>query len=108
MLSPTEKECLSLCQECAMACLQCARACLQEEGATSMARCITQNLACADVCQLAANAIARGDEHRTATCALCAQVCQTCATECSQHSMDHCQRCTQACQRCAQACQNMA
>ena len=107
MLSPIEKECLTACNACAAACWQCASACLKEQDPQTMARCIQLDLGCADLCQLAAAAIARGDGASQAICTLCAKVCKDCAAECIQHAMAHCQECAQACQRCADACHRM-
>ena len=43
-----------------------------------MARCISLDLECADLCQLAAASIARGGEHMKALCSLCIEVCKSC------------------------------
>ena len=108
MLSQKETDCIRACHECAIACLQCAAACVKENDPKPMAACITADMACADFCQLAAAAIARGDTHANDVCALCAKICQTCATECGKHDMEHCKACTVACKRCADACTTMA
>lgn len=102
MLNQREKECLRDCSECAAACFQCATACLEEEDPKSMAGCIALDMECADMCRLAAAAIARGDKHVKAICLLCADICQSCATECAKHAMGHCQRCADACRSMAQ------
>ncbi|MFM7001124.1 MAG: four-helix bundle copper-binding protein [Limnohabitans sp.] len=107
MLTQIEKECLLACQACAAACWQCASACLKEDDPKAMVRCIELDMGCADLCQLTAASIARGDEHAQALCTLCAQVCKACAAQCIQHTMAHCQDCAQACQRCAVACHRM-
>ena len=108
MLSQIEEACLRACNECAAACLQCATACLHEADPKSMARCISLDLECADICQLAASLIARAGEHKQAICALCDQACCSCATECDKHGMGHCTRCAEACRRCSDACAAMA
>ena len=108
MTHPAKEACLRACHECAAACLQCATACLKEPDPKPMARCVALDLECADLCQLAAASIARGDESAKAICTLCAQVCGRCAAECRKHEMDHCQYCAAACNRCADACVEMS
>ena len=108
MLSQKESECLRLCNECAAACLQCASACLKEPEVTAMARCIALDMECADLCQLAAAAMARGDAHKKAVCSICADVCQSCGDECAKHAMDHCKKCADACKKCAESLHSMA
>ena len=100
--------CLKACNGCAAACLQCAAACLRETDLKSMARCVSLDLECADICRLAAASIARDGEHVQAICSLCAEACRSCATECGKHNMDHCTRCAEACKLCADACLAMA
>jgi hypothetical protein len=103
MLSQNAIENLRLCNECAAACLQCASACLKETDVQSMTRCVALDMECADLCQLAAASMARGDEHRLVVCSACAMACESCATECGRHPMDHCRQCAEACKRCAAA-----
>ena len=108
MLTEKEMECLLACNACAAACLQCATSCLKEDDPKSMVRCIALDMECADICQLAAASIARGDEHLKAVCTLCASACHACAMECGKHDMDHCKHCAETCKRCAAACRGMA
>lgn len=108
MLSQQEIECLRLCNECAAACFECASACLKEPDVTPMARCIALDMECADLCQLAAAAMARGDAHKKAVFSLCADVCKACGDECAKHAMDHCKRCADACKKCAESLRSMA
>jgi hypothetical protein len=100
--------CIEACNECAAACDHCATACLQEADVKTMARCIALDIDCAEMCRLAAAAMARGSEQAGAICALCADICEACGDECAQHKPDHCQRCAQACKRCAGECRRMA
>lgn len=100
--------CIEACNACAVACNHCAASCLQEPDVRMMARCIALDIDCAQICALAAGAMARGSEHAKAICALCADICQTCGDECAKHRMDHCQECAQACRRCAEECRKMA
>lgn len=101
------KTCIEACYTCAAACDHCANACLQETHAHHMANCIRADLDCADICRLAAAAMARNSAFVSDICRLCAQICEACAAECAQHSMDHCQACATACQRCADECRRM-
>lgn len=107
MLTTEEIQCLRACDECAAACLQCATACLQENDPKPMARCITLDFECAEICRLASSTIASGGTQMSAVCAICTNACEACATECAKHAMDHCQKCAEACKRCADACRSM-
>ena len=73
-----------------------------------MVKCIASDMDCAQICALAAAAMARGSEHAKAICALCADICQACGDECSKHNMDHCQKCANACLKCAEECRKMS
>ena len=100
--------CIEACNACAVACNHCAASCLHEQDVKVMVRCIALDMDCAQVCALAAAAMARGSEHTNAICALCADICQTCGNECSRHDMVHCQQCAKACFDCAEECRQMA
>lgn len=100
--------CIDECNACAAACDHCAVACLLEHRVGSMARCIRLDIDCAQICRLAAAAMARGSEFAGLICNACAEVCEACAEECAQFQVDHCQRCAQACHRCAAECRRMA
>ncbi|MDQ6881048.1 MAG: four-helix bundle copper-binding protein [Pseudomonadota bacterium] len=100
--------CVEACNACFVTCNHCAAACLKEGDVKMMARCIALDIDCAAVCTLVAGAMARGSEHATAICRVCAEVCDACATECGKHKMDHCRECAAACRRCADECRKMA
>ena len=103
--------CIEACNACAVACNYCASSCLQEEDVKMMARCIALDIDCAQVCTLAAAAMARGSEHVKAICTLCANICEACGAECANHAkhgMAHCQACAEACITCANECRQMA
>ena len=100
--------CIEACNACAVACNHCAAACLQEPDVKMMVRCIATDMDCAQMCALAAAAMARNSDHAKAICALCADICQACGDECAKHDMDHCQQCAKACHRCAEECRKMA
>jgi hypothetical protein len=107
MAHETYRECIEACSACADACDHCATACLSEPDVAAMARCIALDIDCAQVCRVAAAAMARDSELAGAICALCAEVCATCAEECASHRHDHCRQCAEACRRCAEACRRM-
>ncbi len=100
--------CIDACNACAVACNHCAASCLQESDVKMMVKCIASDMDCAQICALAAAAMARGSEHAKAICALCADICQACGDECSKHNMDHCQKCANACLKCAEECRKMS
>lgn len=100
--------CIEACNACANACDMCASACLKENDVTAMAACIALDIDCADMCRLAAGAMARASQFAAAQCQLCADICDACADECAQHQAPHCQQCAQACRRCAEECRRMA
>jgi hypothetical protein len=102
------RACIDACYACADACDHCAIACLGEPQPKLMARCVALDIDCAQVCRLAAGFMARGSQHDSAVCALCAMVCESCAEECNRHAMDHCQQCAAACRKCAGECRRMA
>lgn len=101
------RACIEACSACADACDHCATACLGESDVAAMARCIALDVDCAQICRVAAGAMARDSELAGAICALCAEVCATCAEECARHAHDHCRQCAEACRRCAEACRGM-
>lgn len=109
MLNATAYQtCIQACLDCAMTCEACASACLQEQDVKMMARCITLDRECADLCLLAARLMARGAENAQAFCRLCADTCRACGEECGKHEAEHCQACSRACLACAEECARMA
>lgn len=100
--------CIEACNACAMECSHCASACLQEPDVKMMARCISLDMDCTAICQLAAAAMARGSDFVQQICKVCAEVCLACADECGKHKHEHCRRCAEACRRCAEECNRMA
>lgn len=100
--------CIKACNECAAACDHCSTACLAEQDVGMMARCITLDMDCAQVCRLTAGVLARNSELARQVCALCAEICKECADECARHMHDHCQECAQFCRFCAEECRKIA
>jgi Domain of Unknown Function (DUF326) len=91
---------------CIAACEHCATSCLQEQNVQMMARCISLDRDCADICALTARFVARGSEHAQHLLRECAEICHACGVECAQHAdhMEHCRLCAEACKRCEEAC----
>ena len=99
--------CIEACNACAVACNHCATSCLHESDVKMMAKCIALDMDCAQICALAAAAMARDSVHAKGICTLCADICQSCGDECGKHDMAHCQQCAKACHHCAQECRKM-
>ena|SRR5436853_3950801 len=94
---------------CAIECSRCAAACLNEQDVKMLARCISLDLDCADVCRTAASLLSRGSKHGIHLLSECAELCNICAEECEKHArMEHCRKCGEACRACAEACQQPA
>ncbi len=97
--------------ECAITCSACASACLSEDHAAEMARCVRDDLDCADLCGVTARHLARlnaSDRILTlSVLAACIEACVQAASSCAPHAEhhEHCRLCEQACNRCEQACQ---
>lgn len=103
------KSCIDACNACAEACDHCAASCLKEKDVQAMARCISLDIDCAEICRLAAAYMSRASECAGTICETCADVCDACAEECAKHTkMEHCRECAEACRRCAQECRRMA
>lgn len=60
---------------------------------------------CIQICQTAADFMARHSMNHEAVCAACAEVCDICARSCKEMGMDECAR---ACQECAIVCRQMS
>ena len=100
-------ELLAALHKCADECNHCATACLEEEDVKMLAKCISLDMDCAQICSLTASLIARGSEHGKHLLKECAEVCKACADECENHAamgMEHCKKCAEACRACAEAC----
>lgn len=102
-------------QKCIAACLACRQTCqeiffhhcltiggvhMEERHAKAMLECI-------DICQIAADFMARGSEHDHAICQLCADICDACAKSCEQIGDDDMMRAANACSACAESCRHM-
>ena len=90
--------------DCAITCENCATSCLQEEDVTMMAKCISLDRDCADICFQAARLLKRDSEVGHQFLVLCEEICRLCGDECGKHKHEHCQICALACKDCAEAC----
>jgi len=98
------------CFECAQACAACADACLGEEDPKGLAKCIRDNLDCADVCAATGAVLSRQTDTSPAVLRAvleaCAASCKQCGDTCAEHAghHEHCRVCMEACRRCERAC----
>ncbi|MFF5265056.1 four-helix bundle copper-binding protein [Actinomadura viridis] len=100
---------------CAQTCTACADACLSEpaDELPRLARCIRDNLDCADICTTTASVLSRHTgydaalTHAQAQAAL--QATKTCGDSCEEHasSHEHCRICAQACRETRQALESL-
>ncbi len=96
--------------ECSRICTACADACLAEPDVAQMARCIRDDVDCADVCDTTSRVMTRqtaGDPALArAVLEACFQACDSCAASCNEHRdmHEHCRICADACEACGQAC----
>lgn len=106
-LSEELRDCIELCTECHQTCLNMAMThCLTLGGKHTEMEHFQLMIACAEVCQAAANVMLTGSALHGAVCTSCAELCFACAQSCQQvGDMDACVDC---CQRCAESCEAMA
>ena len=100
--------CIEACNACAVECGHCAAACLREDDPKALARCVSLDIDCAEVCRVAAGFMSRSSDLAAEICGFCADACEACGAECEKHDMDHCRKCAEACRRCAQECRRMS
>jgi hypothetical protein len=90
---------------CSQACTACADACLGEsaEALPGLARCIRDNLDCADICDTTARVLSRrtGDDLAVGRAQLeeAVRALKRCGDSCAEHrdAHEHCAVCEQAC-----------
>ncbi len=104
MLTSRETECFDASNACVLDCYNCSSTCLLEDNQKSVARVIKLCIECADICRLAAAAIAMRSENMYAICRLCAEICKKCEMECMRHKTECCIKCAGSCRLCAEAC----
>ena len=106
-MSAGMQSCIQECQKCHAVCLGMASThCLELGGAHVEPNHFRLMLACAEICQTAANFMLINSPLHTRTCAVCAEVCDECAQNCEQvGNMDEC---VEACRHCAESCRQMS
>ncbi|CAN5267796.1 four-helix bundle copper-binding protein [soil metagenome] len=93
---------------CIAACNFCASSCLKEDDVKMMAKCISLDIDCAEICRTTAILLARDSVHGKHLLKECIEMCEACAEECNKHEKDHCKACYKACRDCADACKAAA
>ncbi len=93
---------------CVAACNYCASACLKEDDVKMMAKCISLDMDCAEICRTTGILLARDSAHGKHMLKECIEICEACSKECSNHQNEHCQACSKACTECAEACKTAA
>jgi hypothetical protein len=98
---------------CSQTCTACADACLSEDDVAASARCIRDDLDCADICQTTSRVLSRQTAYdaRLAKAMLqaCIEACGICADSCGEHRdhHPHCATCEQACRECVEVCTSL-
>ncbi|WP_331248193.1 four-helix bundle copper-binding protein [Evansella clarkii] len=104
-MTGTLEEVYEAIEDCLRACNQCYDACLEEEDISHLRDCIRTDRECANICELALEAIASNSPLMKEVISLCAKSCRLCQEECEKHDHQHCQMCAQACMECAEFCE---
>lgn len=106
-LTSEMRACIDDCLDCQVTCLSYAIGhCLEMGGRHTEPAHFKLMLDCAEICQAAANFMARGSEHHRHVCRECAEICRACAASCQE--LGDMQECVEACLRCAASCEKMA
>ena len=106
-LAPEMRSCIEECLRCHSTCLNMAMShCLEQGGKHVEPQHLKLMMACAEICQTAANFMLIGTHHHKHTCRECAEICEECAKSCEQ--VGGMEECVQACRRCAESCRKMA
>jgi hypothetical protein len=101
------ESCIDDCLNCHVICLsQATGRSLIKGGRYAEADHVTLMLDCAEICQTAANFLARGSERYRQVCLQCAEICRACAASCQD--VGGMQECVEACWRCASTCEEVA
>lgn len=106
-LSSEMRACVEECLRCHATCLGMAmNHCLERDDKHVEPDHMRLMLACAEICQTAANFMLIGTPHHKHTCRECAEICEECARSCEQ--IGGMEDCVQACRCCAESCRKMA
>jgi hypothetical protein len=106
-ISKEMQSCIDECLRCYQVCLGMAMShCLEKGGEHTEPKHFRLMMACASICQTAAQFMLIGSPHHKHLCAECAEICMECAEDCER--VGDMQECVEACKRCAESCQEMA
>jgi hypothetical protein len=105
-LTDEMRSCIEACHRCLTTCLAELGHCLRAGGRHTEPSHFMLMLDCAEICQTAANFMARGSEHHRHICRECAEICRACAESCE--AVGDMQECVDACRRCAETCEKMS
>jgi len=106
-LSDEMRSCIEECLRCHTVCLSDAIGhCLEKGGRHTEPVHFKLMLDCAEICQTAANFMARQSDHHRHICRECAEICRACAASCED--VGDMEACVEACTRCAASCEKMA
>ena len=97
--------CIKALHTCISACSTCALGGRHEANGHAMADCVTLNIDCMEICQLAISCIERDSKMTGAICEACIEICEYCQEECDKYQMDYCRACAEACRNCALQCE---
>jgi len=101
--------CIHDCHDCQDACTATAQHCLRKGGMHAEARHLRLLADCAEICQTAANFMARASDHHHAICSICSIICEACAESCERIGGDEeMKSCAAMCRRCAESCKETA
>src|SRR2546421_9402747 len=101
--------CIHDCHDCQDACTATAQHCLRKGGMHAEARHLRLLADCAEICQTAANFMARASDHHHAICSICSVICEACAESCERVGGDEEMRsCAAMWRRWAESCHGPA
>lgn len=104
---PEIQSCLDACRRCHASCLGMAmNHCLESGGRHVEPGHFRLMIACAEICQAAANVMLIGTSLHRSVCAACADICEACARSCEE--VGNMEECVAACTACAETCRRMA
>ena len=92
---------------CAKTCLETTSHCLSMGGKHAEPAHMQLMMDCSKICVTSADFMARGSQHHSAVCQICADVCEACADSCKTLEGEEMKRCAEACEKCATVCRKM-
>lgn len=103
--------CVAACLKCSLASTACSDACLAESDIAVLAKCIRNDLDCADLCDATAKVLTRQTAYDVAlmrsVVTACLNAIVVCAEECERHAAHHkhCEICAMVCREAQNACE---